>query len=250
MRSRRWARERGRSGTPSWWSFSSPSCRQSSTWARPRASRSGRAQLRGFDDGLRLLAGVNLIRAAVGYPMPERFHRGRAHRSLEQALDEARVKAADDRSPPAHLGKQAVATLQPAARLNVVLAAHLRQGLDRRRNGSCAGSCQPEAVDAPGVPDRDPATVTQGLERSPERLGQDVVSPHGVADLHRAGGEAVDLRRLPWQAAPPLALQVAQGNQPLEVLEGDRTVHACSFGDLIHAAWFPVCVEAEQDVAV
>ena len=70
-----------------------------------------------------------------------------------------------------------------------------------------------------------------------------------MADLHRAGGEAVDLRRLPWQAAPPLALQVAQGNQPLEVLEGDRTVHACSFGDLIHAAWFPVCVEAEQDVA-
>src|SRR6266702_1471405 len=169
--------------------------------------------------------------------------------ACERATDQAGVEAADDRGAAADFREQAVGTGDRAATVDLVLAAHLAQRFECAEDRAGAGATQTEAERSPSLADGLVSTVAQPLERLGQGLGQHVVPAHRVADLNRAGGEAIDLGRLADQTPAALDLQVAESHQSLQVLERHRTMDAGHLGDVIYRAWLPVGVEAKQDVA-
>src|SRR5690348_191828 len=191
---------------------------------------------------------LRLVGAAARSVKAEGADRGPLHGAPAQTLDRSRVKLADTWLAPAHLVEETVRAHDLAGVSDLVHAAHLDQRLQRGREGGDVRPGEPAAQRPPRRVHRLPA-VGLGAEGPRERLGEDVVAPHRVADLDRAGVETVDLGRPAGQAAPSLYLEVAQCDQALEVVEGDRAMHACRAGHVLDAARLAVGVEAEEDVA-
>ena len=65
------------------------------------------------------------------------------------------------------------------------------------------------------------ADVAQAVKCLGQGFRDHVITAHGMADLHGAAGQLVDLRGLTGQAAPVRYFEVAKGNQAFQVLEGN-----------------------------
>src|SRR5690348_1260398 len=113
---------------------------------------------------------------------------------------------------------------------------------------SAAGTASPGRR-ASDRPSSRPASVIAWRSSLRANAGEDVVAPHRVADLQRAGGQAVDLGRLSRQATPSLDFEVTKRDKPLEMIEGDRAVDARGARHVVDAPRLAVGVEAKEDVA-
>ena len=99
-----------------------------------------------------------------------------------------------------------------------------------------------------GVPGGQPSPRAKRPEGS-RQLGCELrETTAGMAEVEVAG-PSVQLGRLSWEPPSQVALQQTQPDQPLQVVEGDRAVHAGRRGHLIHGARRRVVEKSAQDPA-
>ena len=161
------------------------------------------------------------------------------------------MELADDLGSIAGLAEEAVAGAQLAAAPKLVAPA---QGLQRTQTGGRSHVRHRRRVEAagqrlPSAPRGRPTGRAELLDGGGEVLGQQSELARRVADRDRALRQPVQLGRLAGEAAPAIGLQIAQGDQPLQVVEGHRTMDTRGLGDLGRGTRRRVGIEAVEDVA-